>query len=79
MQTIANAWDEIKSDLGGTATVIDRSGRKTVADSRAFPTLNTPEAKIEAFAWLAERVNTFVNVVRPRVRSAAIDYEEKNH
>jgi hypothetical protein len=79
MQTIVNDWDEIKSDLGGTSTVIDRSGRKTVADSRTFPTLNTPDAKIEAFAWLAERVNAFVNVVRPRVRSAAIDYEEKAH
>lgn len=79
MQTIVDAWEEIKSDLGGTATIIDRSGRKTVADSRVFPALNTSEGKIEAFAWSAERVNTFVNVIRPRVRSAAIDYEQKGH
>lgn len=79
MQIIVDAWNEIKSDLGGTATIIDRNGRKTVADSRTFPSLNTSQGKIEAFAWLAERVNTFVNVVRPRVRSAAIDYEEKGH
>lgn len=75
MQTIVEAWDDIRSDLGGTATIIDRSGRKTIADSRVFPALNTSQGKGEAFAWLAERVNTFVNVVRPRVRSAAIDYE----
>ncbi|QND17691.1 hypothetical protein HB775_25520 (plasmid) [Rhizobium leguminosarum bv. trifolii] len=79
MQTIVDAWDDIKSDLGGTATVIDRSGRETVADSRSFPGLNTSEGKVEAFSWLAERVNTFVNVARPRVRSAVIDYEERSH
>jgi len=76
MQTVVDAWDNIKGDLGGTSTIIDRSGRKTVADSKAFPDLNTTDGKIEAFLWLAERVNTFVNVIRPRVRSAAIDYEQ---
>lgn len=74
MQAIVNAWDEIKGDLGGTAAVIERSGRQTVADSKTFPALNSPDGRGGAFAWLAERVNTFVNVVRPRVRSAAIDY-----
>ena len=28
-------------------------------------------------SWLAERVNTFVNVMRPRVRSAAVDYQPR--
>ena len=77
MQMVADAWEDIKSDLGGTATIIDRSGRKTVADSKTFPALSTPEGRSEAFSWLAERVNTFINVVRPRIRSAVIDYEEK--
>lgn len=75
MQAVVDAWDDIKSELGGTTTVIERSGRQTVADSRTFPALNSPEGRLEAFIWLAERVNTFVNVVRPRVRSAVIDYE----
>lgn len=78
MQSIVDSWDEIKSDLGGTATIIDRSGRDTVADSRTFQSLNTPEGKLEAFSWLAQRVNAFVNVIRPRVRSAVIDYEGRN-
>jgi hypothetical protein len=30
-----------------------------------------------AFSWLAERVNAFVNVVRPRIRSAAADYQAR--
>jgi hypothetical protein len=29
------------------------------------------------FSWLAERVNTFVRVLRPRMRSAAADYQSK--
>jgi hypothetical protein len=43
MQAIVDAWDDIRSDLGDTATIIDRSGRKTVFDSKTFPTLNAPE------------------------------------
>jgi hypothetical protein len=34
-------------------------------------------AGFEAFSWLAERVNTFVNVLRPRMRSAAADYQSR--
>lgn len=79
MQSIVDAWEEIKDDLGGTATIMDRSGRKTIADNRVFTNLNTSEGKSEAFAWLAERVNAFVNVARPRVRSAAFDYNEQGH
>lgn len=76
MQGVVDAWNDIRDDLDGTAKIIDRDGRETVSDSKTFSALNTPEGKIEAFAWLAERVNTFVNVIRPRVRSAVIDYEE---
>ncbi|TNM59860.1 hypothetical protein [Aliirhizobium smilacinae] len=57
--------------------VVERKGRHTVFDSKAFPALNTADGKVEGYAWLAERVNTFINVVRPRVRSAATDYAER--
>lgn len=77
MQAIVDAWDDIRTDLGDTATIVDRSGRKTVFDNKTFPTLNAPDEREAAFAWLAERVNTFVNVVRPRVRSVVIDDEER--
>lgn len=76
VQAIVDAWYDIKNELGETATIIDRSGRATVSDSRAFPALNTPEGRDAAFSWLAERVNTFVNVVRPRVRSVVMDEGE---
>ena len=75
MQALTDAWEEVHSDLGGTTRLVERDGRKTVADSRTFADLTSPQGKMQAFVWLAERVNTFINVVRPRVRSAAIDYE----
>ena len=33
----------------------------------------TPPVRKQAFAWLAERTNAFVNILRPRVRSAVAD------
>lgn len=76
MRAIVDAWDDIRSELGETATIIDRSGRGTISDSRAFSALNAPVGREAAFSWLAERVNTFVNVVRPRVRSVVMDEVE---
>ncbi|MHB2264799.1 hypothetical protein [Aliihoeflea sp. PC F10.4] len=77
MAAVSDAWGDIKNELGGTAELIDRNGRLTVADRRVFPSLNDPNVRREAFIWLAERVNAFINVVRPRIRSAVIDYDEQ--
>lgn len=77
METIAGQWDEIKIQLGGSARLVpsDKLGRPRIVDLRKVGPLNQPEVRKLAFAWLAERVNTFVDVLRPRVRSAAADYE----
>ncbi len=75
MLTLADAWDEIREDLGGSARRIERDSRPTIIDSKVFGSLDDAAVRGEAFAWLAERVNTFVNVTRPRVRSAVADYQ----
>ena len=49
----------------------------TIIDSLQIESLEQPEERKKAFSWLAERVNTFVNVLRPRVRSAAADYQSR--
>jgi hypothetical protein len=74
-QSIVNDWNAVKHHLRGTAKVIEENGRFFVRDSRIFGALDRPEVRKEAFAWLAERVNTFVNVIRPRVRSAAAEFQ----
>jgi hypothetical protein len=80
MQAIVDDWDAVEDQLGGSARVDDtkiRDGRPTIIDSRQFGDLNQPDVRKRAFEWLAERVNTFVNVIRPRIRATAADYQSR--
>jgi hypothetical protein len=78
MQAIVDDWDAVKDELGGSAKLGKTSdGRPTVIDSLTVGSLDQAEVRKRAFSWLAERVNTFVNVMRPRVRSAAADYQSR--
>lgn len=74
-RVIADDWATVRSELGGTAESTERDGRPLIVDRRTVPGLDKPELREQAYKWLAERVNTFENVLRPRVRSAAVDYE----
>jgi len=77
MQAIADDWRVVKDQLGGSARVIEYQGRPRITDSRKVGPLEQAEVRKRGFAWLAERVNTFVNVMRPRVRSAVADYQSR--
>lgn len=77
MEAIADDWDEVGPLLGGTATLTEKDGRSRIADAWRPGPLDQPEVRARAFEWLAERTNTFINVLRPRVRSAAADYAEQ--
>lgn len=78
MEAIASDWDTVRPELNGTAKLIDRDGRPCVTDSFTPGPLDVPENRSKAFVWLQERVNTFINVIRPRVRSAVADYAAKS-
>lgn len=73
---IAEEWPAIQKELGGTAKLVDNHGLPRIIDVRAVGQLGQPEVRRAAFTWLRERVNTFVNVLRPRVRSAVADYQK---
>lgn len=78
-ESIVADWQTVKDQLGGTAKLIKtKDGRDRIIDSLVVAPLQQPEVRKQAFAWLAERVNTFVNVMRPRVRSAVADYRSRN-
>ena len=49
----------------------------SIIGSLQVGSLEQPEVRKKAFSWLAERVNNFVNVLRPRMRSAAADYQSR--
>jgi hypothetical protein len=82
MRAIVDEWKAggaVKDELGGTVRV-DKTARgsvDTIIDSLQVESLEQPEVRKKAFSWLAERVNTFVNVLRPRMRSAAADYQPR--
>jgi len=77
MLAIADQWDDVRAELGDGARLIERDGRPTVSESKVFGSLEDAQVRKAAFIWLAERVNAFVNVTRPRVRSAVADYRER--
>ena len=82
MQAIVDEWragGAVKDELGGTAKLskTTRGTLDTIIDSLQVESLEQPEVRKKAFSWLAERVNTFVNVLRPRMRSAAADYQSR--
>lgn len=75
-QVILDSWDEVQKLLGGSARLETEGGRQAIIDKRVFGSLADPAVRADAFKWLAERVNRFVNVLRPRVRAAAADYQD---
>lgn len=79
MHAIVEDAHAVLKELGGTAELkYSRDGRPRIADSLSIGSLDDPMIRERAFEWLAERVNTFVNVMRPRVRSAVADYDASN-
>lgn len=82
---ILDDWESISADLGGTVhRHVDRAGRKSpVAEGETPRTLIQDELrtgpwtdlteKAKAMDWLRKRTNEFLNVLRPRVRTAAAD------
>ena len=77
MRAIVEDATRVCAELGGTATLQTHRERPTIGDRMTVRSLADPDDRARAFAWLAERVNAFVNVMRPRVRSAAADYEQR--
>jgi hypothetical protein len=80
MQAIVDDWDALKGKLDGTAKLYKgyaRGSRDSIIDSLTVGSLDQPDVRKKALSWLAERVNTFVNVLRPRMRSLAADYQSR--
>lgn len=78
MQAIAEDWSAVKDQLGGSTRLDEKDGRPRIIDSLTVGPLDRSEVRKRGFTWLAERVNTFVNVMRPRVRSAVADYQARS-
>lgn len=75
MQAIAADWERVRQSLGDTVELDrDKYGRPRIVEKRRFGSLDDPEVRSRAFAWLRPRLNDFINVMRPRVRSEVANY-----
>lgn len=73
-RVIGEDWATVGPLLGGTAVLGEKDGVPVVSDAFRPGNLEDPTVRAKAFDWLTKRTNTFINVLRPRVRSAAEDY-----
>jgi len=64
------------SRIGLIPSLTARKGHPYISEALTVGQLTDREVRKRAFEWLRERVNSFVNVLRPRARSAAADYEK---
>lgn len=78
VRRVAEESEAICRELGGTATVeINRDGKLSIVDRLMISNLNDPQDRAKAIAWLAARTNDFVNVIRPRIKSAVVEFSEE--
>jgi hypothetical protein len=75
VQVIVKDLDAIKPQLGENVKLERVDGENSVGDWIQAGQMAQPEERERVLSWLAERVNTFVNVLRPRMRSAAAEYQ----
>lgn len=87
VEGILEDWDTVREELGGTVHVFeDKAGRKSpiseghlprrlIQDEYRTGPWTEPAEKERALAWLRNRTNEFVNVLRPKVRARAADLE----
>lgn len=74
---VIDDWDKIAGAIGGSSTIIERNGKRALAEKQHFGNLSDPSVRRTAFIWLAERVNTYINVLRPAIRSALLKISEE--
>lgn len=69
----ARSLEEQANDIAAelrSATVDFSKDRPEIAERRTFDNLDLPVGRDIAIEWLQERTNSFINALRPRIRSA---------
>lgn len=78
VESLLKDSDTILEELGGTAQIeAQRDGRRLVIDHTETGAWTNPAERERALEWLRKRTNDFVNVLRPRVKTIALDLEER--
>lgn len=80
LQRVAEEWEEIRPMLGDDAELrpwrADLTRKWIAAELPATP-FDSPDERQQAIKWLRDRMNAWVSVFRPRIRSAVADIERE--
>lgn len=76
IRQITASWSDISSQLGGTAQLRElSSGRFVIEEFRPGDPYADGVARQAALTWLRSRIQEFVDVLRPRIRTAVESLE----
>lgn len=78
LQRLAEDWQELREQLSGSAALrpwANDPHRFWIAEFRSVGPLTDDTERTQAMAWLRERMNTWVSVLRPRIRAAIADLQ----
>ncbi|MGB7369663.1 hypothetical protein [Erythrobacter sp.] len=75
--SLVERLDEIRGELGEEVFVSELRDRKRLTEIREVGDLKDDQIRMEAFDWLRDRLDAWVNVFRPRVRAITMDLEDK--
>lgn len=65
----------IQDQLGGDVQVSNVGGKEKIYEEKIVGDLHNAKVRAEAFEWLRQRLDAWVNVLRPRIRSIVQDIE----
>lgn len=80
LQRVLEEWSVIQPEVDGQAELKLWRGdasRKWVAEDVPASPFGSPEERNHALNWFCERLNTWVSLFRPRIRSAVADIERE--
>jgi hypothetical protein len=67
--SVIRDWEIIQPQLGGAASLTEIRGRETISERFKAGNLDDPADRKAAFEWLRHRLNDWINVLRPEIRS----------
>jgi len=73
VRRLVDDYRAIAEELGGSVCLRQSHDRVGIQDSIVIGPLDLPANRDRAISWLRGRINDFINVLRPRVRTAAAD------
>lgn len=75
VRSLMDDLSSFEDQLGGEIQITDIGGKEKIYEEKVFGNLQDTQVRAEAFEWLRERLDAWVNVLRPRIRAIVMDLE----